>query len=118
MEPSEPTITVFRVIFEVISAFGGCGFSMGFSKGMPSLVSVLTSSSKVVIILVMCMGRHRGLLDSMKDQEEIEYSAQILIDSWKQLAILEYQEKKKLLDEKFKPTISVPFPTPPLVTRF
>ncbi|CAF4212706.1 unnamed protein product [Rotaria sp. Silwood2] len=118
MIPSDPTITVFRVIFEVISAFGGCGFSMGFSKGMPSLVSILTSPSKVVIILVMCMGRHRGLLDSMKDQEEIEYSAQILIDSWKQLAILEYQEKKKLLDEKFKPTISVRFPTPPLVTRF
>ncbi|CAF2919665.1 unnamed protein product [Rotaria sp. Silwood2] len=65
---SDPTITVFRVIFEVISAFGGCGFSMELSKGVPSLVSVLTSPSKVVIILVMCMGRHRGLLDSMKDQ--------------------------------------------------
>ncbi|CAF1000128.1 unnamed protein product [Rotaria sp. Silwood1] len=118
MTPNDPTITVLRVIFEVMSAFGGCGLSMGLAKGMPSLVSVLSSPSKVVIILVMCMGRHRGLLDSMKDQEEIEYSAQILIDSWKQLAILEYQEKKKLLDEKFKPPISVPFPTPPLVTRF
>ena len=87
MIPNNPTITVLHVIFEIASAFGGCGLSMGISNISPSLAAVLSTPSKIVLIFVMCMGRHRGLLDSMKDQEEIEYSAQTLIDSWRQLAI-------------------------------
>ena len=68
----------------------------------------------------MCMGRHRGLLDSMKDQEEIEYSAQTLIDSWRQIAIQEQQPRKQVKINKEIPTISVRVttPTPPLSTRF
>jgi hypothetical protein len=46
----------------------------------------------------------------MKDQEQIEYSAQTLIDSWKQLALLEQLEKKKAIARQR--------PTPPLITRF
>ncbi len=34
---TNPLITVFRVTFEVISAFGGCGLSMGLSSASPSL---------------------------------------------------------------------------------
>jgi hypothetical protein len=119
MIPSNPSITVFRVIFETISAFGGCGLSMGFSTTSPSLAAVLSTPSKIVLIFVMCMGRHRGLLDSMKDQEEIEYSAQTLIDSWRQLAIYE-QQKKRMEITKQIPTVSIKVitPTPPLSTRF
>lgn len=120
MTPINPTITVFRVVFEVISAFGGCGLSMGFSNSSPSLAAVLHTSSKVTLILVMCMGRHRGLLDSMKDQEEIEYSAQTLIDSWRKIAIHERQQRKRMKINKLIPSISinVTTPTPPLSTRF
>jgi hypothetical protein len=120
MIPSNPTITVFRVIFEVISAFGGCGLSMGFSTTSPSLAAVLSVPSKVVLILVMCMGRHRGLLDSMKDQEEIEYSAPTLIDSWRRLAIYEQQQRERMKNRKQISTISIKVtgPTPPLSTRF
>lgn len=96
MTPSNPTITVFRVIFEVISAFGGCGLSMGFSFSTSSLATVLSTPSKIILIFTMCMGRHRGLLDSMKDQEEIEYSAQTLIDSCRQLAIYEHQQNQNI----------------------
>ena len=95
MTPKDQQITVFRIIFEVISAFGGCGLSMGHSSVSSSLSTVFTTPSKIILILTMCMGRHRGLLDSMKDQEEIEYSAQTLIDSWKQLAVFEQIEKRK-----------------------
>ncbi|CAF0793060.1 unnamed protein product [Adineta steineri] len=100
MAPVDPKITVFRVIFEVISAFGGCGLSMGHPDVTSSFATVLTVPSKIILILTMCMGRHRGLLDSMKDQEEIEYSAQTLIDSWKQLALLEQLEKRKSLAKR------------------
>jgi hypothetical protein len=110
MTPVDPNITVFRVIFEVISAFGGCGLSMGYPTVTSSFATILTVPSKIILILTMCMGRHRGLLDSMKDQEQIEYSAQTLIDSWKQLALLEQLEKKKAIAR-----LQV---TPPLITRF
>jgi predicted chitinase len=93
---------------------------MGFSNSSPSLAAVLHTSSKVTLILVMCMGRHRGLLDSMKDQEEIEYSAQTLIDSWRKIAIHERQQRKRMKINKQIPSISinVTTPTPPLSTRF
>ena len=118
--PSNPSITVFRIAFEVISAFGGCGLSMGFSTLSPSLAAVLSSQSKMVLILTMCMGRHRGLLDSMKDQEGIECSAQSLINSWQQLAIYEQPEKRKMKSTKQLSTVSIEVtaPTPPLSTRF
>lgn len=117
--PNNPTITVLRVVYEVISAFGGCGLSMGVSTIAPSLAAVLYTPSKISLILVMCMGRHRGLLDSMKDQEEIEYSAQTLIDSWQQNIIHEQQQKRM----KMKKDLAIgPIPdsriTPPICTRF
>ncbi|CAF4454339.1 unnamed protein product, partial [Adineta steineri] len=68
----------------------------------------------------MCMGRHRGLLDSMKDQECIEYSAQTLIDSWKQVAIFEHNQKKIMKIRKQIPPMSATTikRTPPVTTRF
>ncbi|CAF4057423.1 unnamed protein product [Adineta steineri] len=118
--PSNPQITVFRIIFEVISAFGGCGLSLGFSNITSSLATVLSTPSKISLILVMCMGRHRGLLDSMKDQECIEYSAQTLIDSWKQVAIFEHNQKKIMKIRKQIPPMSATTikRTPPVTTRF
>ncbi len=120
MAPVDPSITVFRVIFEVISAFGGCGLSMGHATVTSSFATVLTVPSKIILILTMCMGRHRGLLDSMKDQEEIEYSAQTLIDSWRRLAMHEQQQREKMKMGKQLPTISmrITASTPPLSTRF
>ncbi len=117
MTPVDTNITVFRVIFEVISAFGGCGLSIGYPGITSSFATVLTIPSKIILILTMCMGRHRGLLDSMKDQEGIEYSAQTLIDGWKQLALLEQLDKKKSLSRPDSST-SVPQSTPSPITRF
>ena len=122
MAPADPQVTIFRVIFEVISAFGGCGLSMGHPTVTSSFATILSVPSKIILILTMCMGRHRGLLDSMKDQEEIEYSAQTLIDSWKQLAVFEQIEKRKspvvLQEHERLPSIKVTETPPSPVTRF
>ena len=122
MAPKDPKVTIFRVIFEVISAFGGCGLSMGYPTVTSSFATVLTVPSKIILILTMCMGRHRGLLDSMKDQEEIEYSAQTLIDSWKQLAIFEQIEERKSLvaysPQERLASLRIIESNPTLITRF
>ncbi|KAF2071658.1 hypothetical protein CYY_007033 [Polysphondylium violaceum] len=51
-------ILVFHIIFEVISAFGTVGLSVGLSH-------LLSTSSKLVFIIVMLLGKHRGLPDSI-----------------------------------------------------
>ena len=121
--PSNTSISFLRIIFEVVSAFGGCGLSMGSSETNPSLSNILGVPSKISIILVMCMGRHRGLLDSMKDQEEIEYSAQTIIDSWRQLTIHRYQQFRRINAHEMYSHAEVSTPasrasTPPISTRF
>ncbi|CAF3575764.1 unnamed protein product [Rotaria sp. Silwood1] len=75
MSPADPDITLLKIIFEIISAFGGVGMSLGYPNKTTSFASILSAGSKVILIATMLMGRHRGLLASMKDQEVIEYSA-------------------------------------------
>lgn len=106
LTPNNPTFTVFRVVFEIVSAFGGCGLSMGCPSSSLNLAAAFSASSKIVLICVMCMGRHRGLLDSMKDQEEIEYSAHTLINGWRQLAIYEEQQKSRMKTQNDNTTTS------------
>ncbi|CAF1129193.1 unnamed protein product, partial [Didymodactylos carnosus] len=120
MYPLDINITVFRIIFEVTSAFGGCGLSMAYPGISTSFATVLSTGSRIILIATMCMGRHRGLLDSMKDQEEIEYSASVLLESWKQIAILEEQEKDIRKEQRREEllNISVTLPISPLMTRF
>lgn len=86
MTPIDENITVFRIIFEVVSAFGAVGLTLGYPNVKSSFATILSSPSKIVLILTMLMGRHRGLLDSMKDQEKIEYSAQTLLERWTRIA--------------------------------
>ncbi|CAF1466186.1 unnamed protein product [Didymodactylos carnosus] len=88
MSPVDENITVFKIIFEIISAFGTCGLTLGYPNVSSSFVSILTTPSKIILIITMLMGQHRGLLDSMKDQEKIDCTAAKLLDIWKQ-AVLE-----------------------------
>ena len=53
----DPTINLHKIIFEIISAFGTVGMSMGFAGGVTSLSAILTSFSKTMIIIVMLFGR-------------------------------------------------------------
>ncbi|KYQ91832.1 transmembrane protein [Tieghemostelium lacteum] len=57
--------TVFYVIFEVISAFGNVGYSVGFPGTFTSLSSQFGVVSKLTLIVIMLLGKHRTLPDSV-----------------------------------------------------
>ncbi|CAF3379297.1 unnamed protein product [Rotaria sp. Silwood2] len=92
MSPVDPNITVFKVIFEIISAFGTVGLTLGYPNIASSFCTVLSPASKTIIVATMLMGRHRGLLASMKDQETIEYSATDLLKQQREEVINKYQQ--------------------------
>ncbi|GAA6010211.1 hypothetical protein JCM11491_005393 [Sporobolomyces phaffii] len=54
-------VTIFSLIFEIISAYGCVGLSLGNNLNSTSLSGVLRTLSKLVLIATMVRGRHRGL---------------------------------------------------------
>ncbi|EGY23409.1 low-affinity potassium transport protein [Verticillium dahliae VdLs.17] len=61
MDLDEPSFSVFPVLFEVTSAYGNVGLSLGGPFGYTSMVGHYTVFSKVVVCAMMIRGRHRGL---------------------------------------------------------
>ncbi|OAQ65743.1 cation transporter [Purpureocillium lilacinum] len=55
------TNSVFNIIFEVVSAYGCVGISVGLPNQAYSFSGSWHLSSKLVLCLVMLRGRHRGL---------------------------------------------------------
>ncbi|ESZ94052.1 hypothetical protein SBOR_5578 [Sclerotinia borealis F-4128] len=55
------TYSVFNVIFEVVSAYGCVGISVGLPDQSYSFSGGLGGVSKMVLVAVMVRGRHRGL---------------------------------------------------------
>ena len=92
MAPIDPNITIFKIIFEIISAFGTVGLTLGYPDVSSSFSTVLSPASKIILILTMLMGRHRGLLASMKDQEEIEFNAADLLRRGRDAILQEYEQ--------------------------
>jgi Trk-type K+ transport system membrane component len=68
-----PDINVFRIVFEVVSAFGNVGLSLSMPGSVLAFSAALNGFSKFCIILVMITGRHRGWYGSMVDQQEDQY---------------------------------------------
>ncbi|KAG6919481.1 hypothetical protein DXG01_005740 [Tephrocybe rancida] len=54
-------LSLFTVTFELVSAFAGIGLSFGFPTDNYSLVGKMRKLSKLVVIIIMIRGRHRGL---------------------------------------------------------
>ncbi|KAF9528793.1 cation transport protein-domain-containing protein [Crepidotus variabilis] len=52
---------LFRVLFELVSAFGGIGLSLGLPTDNYSFAGSFSPLSKLVVIVIMVRGRHRGL---------------------------------------------------------
>ncbi|KAJ3760525.1 potassium transporter [Lentinula raphanica] len=52
---------LFRILFELVSAFSGIGLSLGIPTENYSFVGAMHTLSKLVIIVIMVRGRHRGL---------------------------------------------------------
>ncbi|GAA5980852.1 hypothetical protein JCM10908_003891 [Rhodotorula pacifica] len=59
--PEWPEVTIFSLLFEVVSAYGTVGLSLGNNRNNTSLSGVLSTLSKLIICAVMLRGRHRGL---------------------------------------------------------
>ncbi|BGO99221.1 hypothetical protein NBRC10513v2_000325 [Rhodotorula toruloides] len=56
-----PEVSIFTLIFEIVSAYGTVGLSLGNNHNNASLAGVLSTLSKLIICAVMVRGRHRGL---------------------------------------------------------
>ncbi|KAF8435126.1 cation transport protein-domain-containing protein [Boletus edulis BED1] len=52
---------IFTILFEIVSAYGSVGLSLGIPTQYYSLSGAFRPLSKLVVCLVMIRGRHRGL---------------------------------------------------------
>lgn len=57
--------TFFKVVFELASAYGTCGLSLGYRDQTASFSGIWTPASQFLLVLVMILGRLRGLPDSI-----------------------------------------------------
>eukprot|EP00930_Biecheleria_cincta_P062127 TRINITY_DN47633_c0_g1_i1.p1 TRINITY_DN47633_c0_g1~~TRINITY_DN47633_c0_g1_i1.p1 ORF type:complete len:445 (-),score=65.23 TRINITY_DN47633_c0_g1_i1:213-1526(-) len=55
----------FKVLFELISAYGTCGLSLGYKTQVFSFSGVWCESSQLLLVMTMVLGRLRGLPDSI-----------------------------------------------------
>ncbi|KAI9763781.1 MAG: low affinity potassium transporter [Geoglossum simile] len=53
--------TIFSVLFEIVSAYGTVGMSLGYPNTNPSFSAQFSTISKLVVIAMQLRGRHRGL---------------------------------------------------------
>jgi len=58
---NEYAFTLFSVLFEIVSAYGTVGLSLGYPTNDASLSAEFSVLSKLIIIAMMLRGRHRGL---------------------------------------------------------
>lgn len=61
MDLNEPAFSIFPILFEVTSAYGNVGLSLGHPAVLTSLCGQFNTFSKLVICAMMIRGRHRGL---------------------------------------------------------
>ncbi|CAK7898323.1 low-affinity potassium transport protein [[Candida] anglica] len=61
LDENNTKFTIFKVLFEIISAYGTVGLSLGYPGVNASFSYEFTTISKLVIIAMMVRGRHRGL---------------------------------------------------------
>lgn len=61
LQSGDPRFTMFAVLFEIVSAYGTVGLSLGYKDINASLSAKFGVIAKVVIIAMQIRGRHRGL---------------------------------------------------------
>jgi potassium uptake Trk family protein len=60
-DPEKPDFTLFSVLFEIISAYGTVGLSLGYPNSNTSFCAQFGTIGKLIVIAMMVRGRHRGL---------------------------------------------------------
>jgi len=81
---TDPNFDIFRVVFEVCSAYGNVGLSIGYPGAVGGFSQVWTDGGKLVMIAILLIGRHRGIprgddlaviqfgSDPVNDEEELQ----------------------------------------------
>ena len=88
LQSNDQAFTMFAVLFEVVSAYGTVGLSLGYTGINASLSAEFGVVSKLVIIAMQIRGRHRGLpyeldraillpSESMHEKEDHEAAARL-----------------------------------------
>jgi Trk-type K+ transport system membrane component len=60
-DTGQPNFSIFSILFEIISAYGTVGLSLGYPGTNASFSAQFKPLSKLIIIAMMLRGRHRGL---------------------------------------------------------
>lgn len=60
-DPNQPSFTIFSCLFEIVSAYGTVGLSLGYPGIDASFSAEFRVLSKLIIVAMMLRGRHRGL---------------------------------------------------------
>lgn len=58
---ADAAFSLFPVLFEIVSAYGTVGLSLGYPHSETSLCGRFSAAGKLVIIAMQLRGRHRGL---------------------------------------------------------
>ena len=53
--------SLFPILFEIVSAYGTVGLSLGYPRTQTSLCAEFNTVSKLIVIAMQVRGRHRGL---------------------------------------------------------
>ena len=61
LQSDDPRFTMFAVLFEIVSAYGTVGLSLGYTTINASFSAKFGVIAKLVIIAMQIRGRHRGL---------------------------------------------------------
>jgi Trk-type K+ transport system membrane component len=75
-ESASGNFTIFKIFFEIASAYGTVGLTMGYTGVVYSFCGVWSTLSKFITCVVMMMGRHRSFPDRI-DQALV---ASLIID--------------------------------------
>ncbi|KAI0802967.1 cation transport protein-domain-containing protein [Irpex lacteus] len=60
-DDNAPWFNLFRILFELVSAFGGIGLTLGIPTENFAFSGAFGPLSKLIVIVIMVRGRHRGL---------------------------------------------------------
>ncbi|EFC49044.1 cation transporter [Naegleria gruberi] len=73
MKEDPKSFSIFFILFEVISAYANSGLTVGKDGSSLAYCGFWTTFSKVILCIVLVMGRHRGFYGTLIDLEPTSY---------------------------------------------
>eukprot|EP01039_Chlorochromonas_danica_P005941 gene5941-6541_t len=74
LQPNHPSqVNLFYIFFELISAYGNVGLSMGIPGESYSLSGAMTVTGRTMVMAVMLLGKTRGLPSSSDEVVDFEF---------------------------------------------